>query len=239
MARKYELETIPIWDALDAESECPLCLLDEQAEQRYVQFFLGNSVMIPEMRVEVNKTGFCRPHFQALWEGAANRHSLSLIAHTHLKDIMEHANRHEKRSMKRRGGGVEGYIDYLRKRDSSCMICDRMEYTRKRYAFTIIHLWGHKEEFRRAISASRGFCYFHLASVLEMGVEQLSKSKIEELASELIRLQQKEMGRIEEELLWYTQKFDFQNDDKPWGTSKDALHRALQKITGLIYRDRS
>ena len=239
MARKYELETIPIWDAIDAGTECPLCLLDEQAEERYVQFFLGNSVMIPEMRVEVNKTGFCRPHFKALWKGAANRHPLSLITHTHLKDLMEHGNRYEKRAMKKRGEGVADYIEYLRQRDSSCMICDRMDYTRKRYAFTIVHLWGHKEEFRQAISTSRGFCYFHLSSVLEMAKEQLSRSKIEALASALVGLQRKEMERIEEELLWYTQKFDFQNDTKPWGTSKDALHRALQKLTGLIYRDRS
>ena len=239
MARKYELETIPIWDALDQETECPLCILDERAEERYVQFFLGNSVMVPEMRVEVNKTGFCRSHFKALWRGAANRHSLSLITHTHLKDIMEHGEKHENRSTRKRGEGVASYIEYLRKRDSSCMICDRMDYTRKRYAFTIVHLWRHKEEFRQAISASRGFCYFHLASVLNMAIEQLSKSKSDELASVLIQLQRKEMERIEAELLWYTQKFDYQNDDKPWGTSRDALHRALQKLTGLIYRDRS
>ena len=41
MARKYELETIPIWDAFDEGSECPLCILDERSEQHYLEFFFG------------------------------------------------------------------------------------------------------------------------------------------------------------------------------------------------------
>ena len=47
------------------------------------------------------------------------------------------------------------------------------------------------------------------------------------------------LERLEGEVQWYTQKFDYQNDGKPWGTSKDALQRVLQKLSGLVMHDRS
>ncbi len=243
MARKYELETIPIWDAFDQESECPLCILDEAAEQRYVEFFLGNSVMLPEMRVEVNKTGFCPDHFARLWNAAGNPHSLSLVTHTHLIDLMDGARKWEsalrsgapvsgKQTVKR----VERYIEYLRGRERSCMICDRMDYTLRRYAFSIVYLWDKKDDFAQTLRDSKGFCYHHLPGLLQMAVDQLSGPKLARFAAEVAACGRRNMERMEAELLWYTQKFDYQNDGKPWGTSKDALQRALQKIAGKIFR---
>jgi hypothetical protein len=244
MARKYELETIPIWDAYDQGSECPLCLLEEQAEQRYVEFYLGNSVMVPEMRVEVNKAGFCRDHFGKLWNTAQNRHPLSLITHTHLKDLISHLSAHLEHlagrgvSLKKLSGRIEALTNHLDRRLSRCLICEKLEYTLERYVFTIVYLWKTKEEFRTAFRESRGVCLHHLPLLIAMASEELHGRSLEEFFVELVELEEKSLERIEGELLWYTQKFDYQNNEKPWGTSKDALHRALQKITGKVYRDR-
>ena len=43
---KYQLETIPVWEAYEKEGECPLCELVEKLESHYVDFFLGHSVMV-------------------------------------------------------------------------------------------------------------------------------------------------------------------------------------------------
>ncbi len=85
---KYELETIPVWDAFKEGCECPICILFNKAQETYVKFFLGNSVMVPEMRVEVNKTGFCPDHFQMLLQ-KRSPHYLGLMTHTHLKEYRE------------------------------------------------------------------------------------------------------------------------------------------------------
>ena len=84
---KYELETIPVWDAFKQECECPVCILHDRAEETYLKFFLGNSVMVPEMRVEVNKTGFCPEHFQKLLQ-KRSPHYLGLMTHTHFKELI-------------------------------------------------------------------------------------------------------------------------------------------------------
>ncbi|MFO8065127.1 MAG: DUF6062 family protein [Spirochaetota bacterium] len=81
---KYELQTIPVWDAYEHEADCPLCFLQDALETEYQRFFLGNAVMAPEMRVEVNKIGFCAEHFDLLFRGA-NRLGLGLMTQTYLE----------------------------------------------------------------------------------------------------------------------------------------------------------
>ena len=39
-------------------------------------------------------------------------------------------------------------------------------------------------------------------------------------------------ARIEEELTWLTDKFDYRNRDADWKNSRDALQRGMQKLHG-------
>jgi len=229
---KYELETIPVWDAYQSDSECPLCLLMKKAEEEYVDFFLGNSVMVPEMRVEVNKTGFCRSHFHALFHRGEQRQHLGLLTHTRfnqLREEMEKVLSSVKRKSRGRGNRIS---NPLRKELSQCMICQRLEKRQKRYSFTIVYNWKKDPEFRETFAASRGFCLPHLADIYEMAGEVLKGETLTEWQEETAGIQRKSMDRVEEEIHWYTQKFEFGNRDKPWGSSKDALQRGIQKMTG-------
>lgn len=229
---KYELETIPVWDAYQADTECPLCLLMKKAEEEYVNFFLGNSVMVPEMRVEVNKTGFCTRHFHSLFRRGEQRQHLGLLTHTrfnHLREDLEKVLSSGKGKSRGRGNQV---AKALQERLSQCMICRRMGERLKRYAFTIIYHWKKDPEFRETFAASRGFCLFHLAYIYEMAEKVLKGKTLLEWQKETAGIQRKNMGRLEEEIHWYTQKFEFGNRDEPWGSSKDALERGIQKMTG-------
>mgnify|MGYP006266110339 CR=1 FL=1 len=82
---KYELQTIPIWNAYNSGEDCPLCHLEESLEADYQRFFLGNSVMAPDMRIEVNAKGFCRQHYRLLYRGE-NKLGLALMAQTRLEE---------------------------------------------------------------------------------------------------------------------------------------------------------
>lgn len=244
---KYELETIPIWDTYELDSECPLCILEERAEGRYVDFFLGSSVMAPELRVEVNKAGFCPKHNRKLFISEKNRHGLGLISHTHMKTLMADMDKSQRALIK---SATAVTASKLRKRATSflsrvndwenrCMICDRMDYTLKRYAFTIVYLWNKKPDFAEKYAQSKGFCLHHLPCIFEIASDLLHGKRYTYFIEKTLELQQASLERIEGELLWYTQKFDYQNDGKPWGTARDALNRALQKLTGLIMHDRA
>lgn len=245
---KYELETIPIWDTYELDSECPLCILEERAEERYVDFFLGNSVMVPEMRVEVNKTGFCPKHNHRLFVSEKNRHGLGLVSHTHIKTFLADIDKSQKKlaksaaslpASKLRKLVTSSYVDRLKNWENRCMICDRLEYTINRYAFTIVYLWNKREDFAKKYEQSKGFCIHHLPCVFKTAADLLHGKRYTGFVAKTLELQHQSFARIEGELHWYTQKFDYQNDDKPWGTARDALNRAIQKITGRIMHDRA
>lgn len=238
---KYELETIPIWDSYAADTECPLCWLKERAEKTYHDFFLGNSVMVPEMRVKVNAAGYCPNHFTSLLQSRDNRHGLGLMTHTHFveqKEWFQNISKKLTGAKKKSTDDMAKIAFRIREKVDTCMICDRINYTLKRYAFTIVYLWKKDAEFKTKVEQSKGFCFPHLADILEMSKEGLPGKLSAEFSAKILEICSENFERLDKEVFWYTQKFDFQNNDKPWGTSKDALHRTIQKLSGKEQLDK-
>jgi hypothetical protein len=238
---KYQLETIPVWDAFNEQSECPLCFLEDRNEKTYIKFFLGDSVMDPDTRVEVNKTGFCAQHSQLLFLGG-HKQGLGLMMHTFLQHTIPlFENRADKLLKSTKGkpsaDAIKQLSDFADTSVSECIFCRRLEQTLLRYCFTIIYLWKKDEQFKEAFKASKGFCLKHLPIVLDMAAQKLSGSGLRTFLNTLLPLQTASLHRLEKEILWFTQKFEYRNKDKPWNSSKDALQRILQKLTGKICRE--
>lgn len=242
---KYHLETIPVWDAYRAGAECPLCLLHESSEASYAEGFLGGSVMEPETRVMTNEKGFCQKHLHQLFD-LKQRHPLALMAHTHLKHVLTQLDREGEKAQRglagKRGLGrreadpAEALAGCLAHQNSSCILCERLETAMHRYALTIGHLWRTDQEFAAAFAQSRGFCQPHFAYMLQICGE-LPRGERAPFQNALIELQRANMKRMEEELAWYIEKMDYNKRDLPWGTSRDALTRALTKLRGSTYSD--
>ncbi len=240
---KYELETIPVWDAYIEETECPLCLLHAKAERHYLDFFLGNSVMVPEMRIQVNEAGFCPEHFMLLLQGD-NRLGLALMTETHmhelesklstaLRALLQSAKQDRPRS-KTVKAGLRKLASLLSQHRHRCLICDRLTSTLKRYAFTILHLWQREAEFRDKFLDSKGFCLHHLSFMNAMAEEMLRGKRLAEWLRDLLPLQAGQLTRLRQELSRFAQKFDHHSGGTPWETARDALPRALQKLTGKL-----
>lgn len=90
---RYHIDTIPVWDALKQQGECPLCALRRSIEAADVDRFLGGSVMEPDTRVRVNEKGFCQRHHVLLY-AQQNRLGHALMTHTHLKETAEIGRAH-------------------------------------------------------------------------------------------------------------------------------------------------
>ena len=48
----------------------------------------------------------------------------------------------------------------------------------------------------------------------------------------LATLTRDNLSRMEKDIEWFTLKFDYRNQDKPWGDSKDAVERTVNKLRG-------
>ena len=230
---KYELETIPVWDAYRAESECPLCLLLRRAEAEFVQFYVGHSVMVPEMRVQVNDAGFCRVHFPMLLDGG-NRLGLALITHTHLGELRNKLTRHLLSG--KSGGALKKELARLAvlvdEQLDRCLICDRLRDRFLRYAYTIVHLWHTDPDFRVAFHASRGFCLDHLGGQLEMARDTLPGSRLTTFVADTAELQGRAWDRLEQELLAFTGRFDYRSTGPIGSATKQSVADAIAKLTG-------
>lgn len=238
---KYTLDTIPVLDAYKTGCECPLCKLKILCEDQYVDTMLASAYMEPEWRIKSNETGFCTRHFDLMFN-RRNRLGLALMTHTHMKEviaslekILEGGDTSRKGlfSSLRAGKQDESSVPAkIRARMDGCVICEQVDKALERYAYTIAQLYFTNSEFKAQFAASKGFCLPHLALLLEMAEKTLSGAQLAEFKKAAANLELENLKRVESELEWFTLKFDYRNQDKPWGNSKDAPDRAINKLMG-------
>ena len=242
---RYHIDTIPVWDAMKLDSECPLCALRRQIERGEVGRFLGGSVMEPDTRIQVNANGFCQRHHVLLY-AQQNRLGHALMTHTHMRETRQAADRifaaaetgaqgKDAPFMKRAlgKGGQDALIaaaDALDALTGSCILCDSIAENMNRYAYTFLHLFIHDTAFRQAFEQSKGLCLRDASLLLRMAADALKGKEQAEFAAAVRRLTIGNMQRVEDELEWFTLKFDYRNADKPWNNSRDALDRAVTKL---------
>ena len=237
---KYTLDTIPVLDAYKTGCECPLCKLRIASEDSYVDSMLGAAYMEPDCRVRTNEVGFCTRHFQLMYD-RRNRLGLALMTHTHMQEVIASVKEILSADAPARGGllaslrgtkSEDGAPQRIRARMSGCVICEQLENAINRYAYTIAQLYGTNSEFKAMFDESKGFCLPHLALVLEMAEKTLSGEALRTFREAVKAVELPNLTRIEGELEWITLKFDYRNTDKPWGNSRDAVERAVNKLMG-------
>jgi hypothetical protein len=231
---KYELETIPVWEAYRADSECPVCILEKKNEAQNVKYFLGDSVMDPDTRVAANQKGFCVYHTELLLEGG-HKLGLALMTHTRLAELLSAFRKKLRDEAEAKGKNKREPVDwpgFFKSTQAGCLFCERLAATVGRYIFTIVYLYKKDADFKKTFLASKGFCLAHLARALEMADKEFGGAVREEFCRDLLSLEEKRLAELEGEIDWFIQKFDYRNQDKPWGNSADALPRTLQKLKG-------
>lgn len=237
---KEHIDTIPLWEAFREDCECPLCRLHSVNETNYREYFMGASLMEPDVRVETNKKGFCAKHYGQMFR-MSNRLGLALTTHTYLKDVISRIDTDAKaRSGQpvKKGGlfsrkAAAPAVDNLSAIGSTCILCERVQTTMERYIETFFVTWKKEAEFKKTFSGCKGFCVEHYAKLMNAAPANLSGADLAAFTKDLIEVEKKALDRIEKELEWFTLKFDYRNADKPWGTSEDAVERTLNKLRML------
>lgn len=250
---KEQIYTIPVIDAFKENSECPFCTLHQALERESVDFMLGASYMEDDIRMETNKSGFCPHHYQMLFN-ENNRLGLALILHTHFQEVnkfLSNAIDSQKDSAPRNFSFLSGLI---KKRVPSkpyknpissdlntiyddCYICNKIEKTFERYMDTFFYLWKKDPEFVSLVSDGKGFCLNHFAFLIESANSALNKEQYNHFTQIVFPIQLENFKRIEEELDWFIQKFDYRFKEEPWKNSKDAVQRAILKISGMAVEE--
>lgn len=249
---KYELDTIPVWDALKADTECLLCLLERRSRNSAIRYYLGPSVMVPEVRVEVNKIGFCADNTRLLAKDQ-NKLGLALITHTRLKKIHEDIQKkaslilRETEKVKNKNSVenlltsktplkkmIEEFSAYLKNEEQQCLINEKIDNDLNRFAFTLIHLWLKDHDFKDQWNKSKGICLHHTPVVLAMAENELDAKKLGDFLGEYLNVLTQNLARVENDILSFTQTFDATQSHEITGKVEGALERSLQKLMGAF-----
>ena len=88
------------------------------------------------------------------------------------------------------------------------------------------------EEFRKKVENSKGFCMHHFTELLEQAQEKLPNKQIPWFYETVCDLMKENLARVQGDLNWFIDKFDYRNASAPWKNSKDAVSRSMQKLRG-------
>ncbi len=252
---KEKIYTIPVTEAFQQDCECPLCLMEEKLEEEALEYTLGASMMEPDSRIETNKNGFCQKHFTKLNNLQKNRLSLALIIDTHLIEQNARLSKaYENNSsliakecdlslgdglvnkLKRKKTATQEFlaeiVQVLDELEHSCTICNKINFTMDKFIDVILYLYFKEPEFFRLFNSKKGVCIKHLKLLL-LGCQKYLDTKNQAIfIRNLMSQQVTNMQRIQEDVNWFTKKFDYRFKDEPWKNSKDAIQRSIKKLVG-------
>ncbi len=240
---KEQLYTIPLNDAVNADDECPFCFIQRSIERDLLDFVLGSgsSYMEADIREMTDKAGFCRAHFQQMFD-YGNTLGNAWILKTHYKRVIgemqktfngfqpgKSSLRDKFKKAQENGNAV---VSWIREKEASCYICSQYRDTYARYLDTFFYLWRQDAAFREKIKTGKGFCLSHFGDLCQAADAKLSDREKEEFYDAVLPLMQKNMERLAGDVSWMVEKFDYRNKDADWKNSKDAIQRGMQKLKG-------
>lgn len=227
---KERIYSIPLTDALNENCDCLMCTLEKNLEHDAIEYFMGASKMEPDVRIMTNKKGFCRRHLHMMEESGSPL-GLAIMLDTHLNELRGRIVK------KGKSGGlfaakksVSAVADELQSIIDGCVVCDKLNGHVLDAAANLVYLWDKEADFRRKLEASKGLCLPHMLLALRAAASELSGKRLEDFADFLINTQNKKLETLNEDVSWFTKKFDFNNKDADWKNSKDAVPRAVDKL---------
>ncbi|MCD8075770.1 MAG: DUF6062 family protein [Lachnospiraceae bacterium] len=244
---KEKLYTIPLNDAVNESDECPFCFIERKLEQDAIDFTIGSgsSYMESDIREQTDKIGFCRDHLKKMYD-YGNTLGNALIMKTHYQRIMKEMHEQfasytpgktQKINLFHRksqdGGENKNPIQsWTESKDCSCYICQTVQPTFERYIETFFYLYRQDEAFKAKILNGKGFCLHHFGTLCQNADHYLNEKERAEFYPAMFGVMEKNFARIEEDISWLVDKFDYRNRDADWKNSQDALTRGMQKLRG-------
>jgi len=247
---KETIYTIPLIDAFKANDECPFCFIKRKLEQDAISFILGAAYMEDDIRANTDKVGFCGTHYQKMYD-YGNRLGNALILHTHYKALEKELAEKIKEFTPTKTG-VFGKLkkaksadatngnplsNWAKEKSHSCYICNYMEQNFNRYLNTFFYLIESNPDFMTLFKESKGFCIPHFGDLMALADTNLGDKYKETFYSILFEQMQANLARIEGDLGWFIEKYDYENINADWKNSKDAIPRGMQKLSSIYPQD--
>ena len=226
--------TIPVNEAFEASAAdsscgCPFCALYNKLEDDELELILGASMMEPDVRIKTNKEGFCRTHYDMMFQ-KKNRLGMALTLESHLHELA--ADIKDKPLVKI----GERPIKRISALENSCYICRRIEFNFDHMIETAVILWETDEDFAPKLKAQPYFCLPHYRRFLEYASRRLGKKQYAEFEKHTSDIVNSYIETLGDDISWFCKKFDYRYDSEPWYNSKDSVERAMKFLRSDLHK---
>ncbi len=235
---KEKLYAIPVNDAFDTDCECPVCAMRKKLEDDAVAYSMGPSYMEDDTRALTDELGFCDKHIKDVC-GMDNKLGMALVLKTHMdktiRDI-ESLNKEpaKQKPLFKKDTEENKTVAYIKKLNTSCFVCKRIDDVYVRYLDTIIFLYKSDENFRKKFENSKGFCTKHYGELIEEAQNKLKGSELTAFMETTNRLYMDNMKRVRDDLEWFINKFDYKYANESWKNSRDSIPRGITKTNSIL-----
>lgn len=203
----------------------------DELEQHSVEYIMGAAMMEPDVRIETNKLGFCKVHFEQM-RACKNRLSLALMLQTHLQELQKHVF-DDRKFLESRDGKHKKTSQKVSKIVEDCFVCSKIEWAMSRLIGNMFDLYKNEREFRELFSQQEFICLPHYKMLVSKAAEDMDKSCRTGFCDTCTELVKKYLDELEKDVSHYCKMYDYRNTgkDADWGNSKDSIERAIKFLT--------
>ena len=224
-----KIYTIPVTQSFEKKDGCPFCRLRRELEDTERDLIMGASMMEPDIRIKTNELGFCRKHYDKMFE-FNNRLSLALMLESHI-EAQKNSITIWKDSLFGKDNSKNA-SEHIKKLSSECYICKKVEEKFSKMLYTAVLLWQKQTEFRVLTEQQPYFCLPHAAAFLDAARLKFDKKVFASFAEAMGKIQSSYTNSLKDDITWFCKKFDYRYEDEPWRNSKDSVERAIKFLKG-------
>ena len=153
----------------------------------------------------------------------------ALILESHLQEIIDNDM-----PKKLKGKPDKKQLEVIKKRLNSCYVCDRIEWDMHHFCDTIFVEWAKGEEFYKLYNEQPFICLKHYDFIMNVAIQKskLPSKLLPQFYAETAALTKNYLLSLKEDITYFCSMFDYRNQGKDWGTSKDSIERSIEFLTG-------
>lgn len=220
-----KIYTIPVNEAFDEYDGCPFCRMRRTLEDNERELIMGASMMEPDTRIKTNKLGFCRKHYDKMFQ-MNNRLSLALMLESHLDEIKAKTTIWKNTIIGK--DNTKKAAENIRELKKSCYVCERTLEKFSKMMLCAVLLWANDRDFKDKMSKQPYFCLEHSEEYLETARVKLDKKSFAVFAEQLSKVQSDYINSLKDDVSWFCKKFDYRYENEPWGNAKNSVERAIK-----------
>ncbi len=219
---KQDICSIPIDEIFTPKDGCPFCRMRDMLEDRMATYITGAAMMEPDVRVETNKKGFCKNHFDQILE-RGSRLSVSLILESLLAEV--------ENDIMKEGVALKKVLSAAEEREKNCFICENIDKNMIHLSNTVLVLWQNEKEFRDLYDSQTHICVPHYSHIIKLASKKVHKKNLPAFMDSTARLSKKYMTEVKKDITHFCRMFDYRNAGGDWGNSRDSIERAIEFLT--------